>query len=152
MNSRQEAKAMELTRQDNIFLDMFRGDLDTTEKDIQKFEELTKKAKSKLPEIKRKSLELGLMMKFISAEYSLNESKVLITFSSEERVDFRGLLKELATMFKTRIELKQVGQRGAGDGQGSGMRNSNRVDAAFHSYNLLLKKRYLCKIWDIYTK
>lgn len=82
-----------------------------TEKDIQKFEELTKKAKSKLPEIKRKSLELGLMMKFISAEYSLNESKVLITFSSEERVDFRGLLKELATMFKTRIELKQVGQR-----------------------------------------
>ncbi len=82
-----------------------------TEKDIQKFEELTKKAKSKLPEIKRKSLELGLMMKFISAEYCFNESKVLMSFSSEERVDFRGLLKELATMFKTRIELKQVGQR-----------------------------------------
>lgn len=82
-----------------------------TEKDIQKYEELAKKAKDKLPEIKKKSLELGLMMKFISAEYSFDESKVLITFSSEERVDFRALLKELATMFKTRIELKQIGQR-----------------------------------------
>ena len=82
-----------------------------TEKDIQKHEELIKKAKAKLPEIKKKSLELGLMMKFVSAEYSFDESKVLITFSSEERVDFRTLLKELATMFKTRIELKQIGQR-----------------------------------------
>lgn len=81
------------------------------ESDISKFESLFIKAKSKLPEIKKKSLELGLMMKFISAEYSLDESKVLITFSSEERVDFRALLKELASMLKTRIELKQIGQR-----------------------------------------
>lgn len=82
-----------------------------TESDISKFESLAKKAKSKLPEIKKKSLELGLMMKFISAEFSLDESKVLITFSSEERVDFRALLKELASMLKARIELKQIGQR-----------------------------------------
>ena len=82
-----------------------------TESDISKFNQLQKKAKSKLPEIKKKSLELGLMMKFVSAEFSLDESKVLITFSSEERVDFRQLLKELASMLKARIELRQIGQR-----------------------------------------
>lgn len=82
-----------------------------SEKDLAKFNELKAKAKSQIPQIKKKSLELGLMMKFVSAEYSLDGSKVLIVFSSEERVDFRQLLKELATMLKTRIELKQIGQR-----------------------------------------
>lgn len=82
-----------------------------TESDLSKYESLSKKAKGYLPEIKKKSLELGLMMKFISAEYSLDNSKILIVFSSEDRVDFRGLLKELASMLKIRIELKQIGQR-----------------------------------------
>ena len=82
-----------------------------TESDIAKYESLVKKAKSYLPEIKKKSLELKLMMKFVSAEYSLDNSKILIVFSSEERVDFRTLLKELASMLKIRIELKQIGQR-----------------------------------------
>lgn len=82
-----------------------------TESDIKKYESLKKKAKSELPLFKKKSLELGLMMKFVSAEYSLDNSKIMITFSSEERVDFRQLLKELASMLKTRIELRQIGQR-----------------------------------------
>ena len=82
-----------------------------TESDIKKYDELQAKAKKDLVQIKKKSLELGLMMKFISAEYSLDGSKVLIVFSSEERVDFRQFLKELASMLKTRIELKQIGQR-----------------------------------------
>ena len=82
-----------------------------TDSDISRFEQLKTKAKSFLPEIKKKSLELGLMMKFVSAEYSLDGSKILIVFSSEERVDFRQLLKELAGMLKARIELKQIGQR-----------------------------------------
>lgn len=82
-----------------------------TNSDISKYQTLQEKAKSKLPEIKSKSLALGLMMKFISAEISLDESKVLIVFSSEDRVDFRQLLRELASMFHARIELKQIGQR-----------------------------------------
>ena len=82
-----------------------------TESDLQKYEQLKAKAKNYLPEIKKKSLALGLMMKFISAEYSLDGTKILIIFSSEERVDFRQLLKELASMLKVRIELKQIGQR-----------------------------------------
>ena len=79
--------------------------------DIKKYNELQAKAKANLKNIKTKSLELGLMMKFVDAEYSLDNSKIVITFSSEERVDFRQFLKELATMLKTRIELKQIGQR-----------------------------------------
>ncbi len=79
--------------------------------DIKKYEDLRKKAKDNMVQIKRKSLELGLMMKFVSAEYSLDGGKIIIVFSSEERVDFRQFLKDLATMLKTRIELKQIGQR-----------------------------------------
>ena len=82
-----------------------------TPADIKKYEDLSKKAKDNLLQIKRKSQELGLVMKFVGAEYSLDGSKIVIVFSSEERVDFRQFLKELATMLKTRIELKQIGQR-----------------------------------------
>lgn len=82
-----------------------------TKFDLEKFEKLKNKAKQELPLFKKKSLELGLMMKFVYAEYSLDGSKILIIFSSEERVDFRQLLKELATNLKTRIELRQIGQR-----------------------------------------
>ena len=82
-----------------------------TESDLSKFESLRQKARNELPTFKKKSLELGLMMKFVTAEYSLDGSKILIVFSSEERVDFRQLLKELASILKTRIELKQIGQR-----------------------------------------
>ena len=82
-----------------------------SESDISRYESLRIRAKEFLPQIKKKSLELGLMMKFVSAEYSLDATKILIVFSSEERVDFRQLLKELAVMLKARIELKQIGQR-----------------------------------------
>ncbi len=81
------------------------------EGDLKRYTELQEKAKSWFPAIKKKSLELGLVMKFISAEYSMDNSKIVIVFSSEERVDFRQFLKDLATMLKTRIELKQIGQR-----------------------------------------
>lgn len=82
-----------------------------TESDLKKYNELQAKAKQNLKTIKTKSLELGLVMKFVGAEYSLDNSKIIITFSSEERVDFRQFLKDLASMLKTRIELKQIGQR-----------------------------------------
>ena len=81
------------------------------EADLKKYAELQRKAKTQLVAIKSKSLELGLMMKFVGAEYSMDNSKIVIVFSSEERVDFRQFLKELASMLKTRIELKQIGQR-----------------------------------------
>ena len=53
----------------------------------------------------------GLPMKMVAAEYSYDGSRLTFTFSSEERVDFRNLVRDLAREFKTRIELRQVGVR-----------------------------------------
>ena len=50
-------------------------------------------------------------MKVVSCEYTFDGSKIIIEFSAEDRVDFRDLLKELASALKVRIELHQVGQR-----------------------------------------
>lgn len=82
-----------------------------TEQDIKKFEELKKRADKDLVVIKQNVKKLNLEMKIVSANYSLDESKIIIEFSAEERVDFRDLLKELASALKVRIELRQVGQR-----------------------------------------
>ena len=55
--------------------------------------------------------KLQLNMKLVEAIYTLDKSKVLFTYVSEERVDFRELLKELSSQLKCRIELKQIGPR-----------------------------------------
>jgi len=55
--------------------------------------------------------KLGLDMHLISAEYTLDRSKVIFSYVADERVDFRELLKELASIFKCRIELRQIGPR-----------------------------------------
>ena len=71
---------------------------------------------------KQKSTELGhactrkiderrLPMKLVEAEYSFDRSKIIFYFTSEGRVDFRNLVKDLANVFKARIELKQIGVR-----------------------------------------
>lgn len=53
----------------------------------------------------------GLNMKFLDAEYAFDDSKLVIHFSSDSRVDFRELVKKMASAFHTRIELRQVGAR-----------------------------------------
>ena len=55
--------------------------------------------------------EHGLEMKLIEAEYTFDCSKLLFYFTSDGRVDFRELVKDLALVFKTRIELRQIGVR-----------------------------------------
>lgn len=55
--------------------------------------------------------KLGLNMKLVNVVYTLDKSKILFSYVSEERVDFRELLKELSTVLKCRIELKQIGPR-----------------------------------------
>jgi cell fate regulator YaaT (PSP1 superfamily) len=54
---------------------------------------------------------LNLPMKVIQAEYSFDGSRLLFSFIAEQRVDFRDLVKELTRIFKTRVEMKQVGAR-----------------------------------------
>lgn len=55
--------------------------------------------------------ELGLKMKFLDASYTLDRTQLLFNFISDERVDFRELAKRLAAIYKTRIELRQIGIR-----------------------------------------
>ena len=50
-------------------------------------------------------------MKLVSVEYTFDNSKILFYFTANGRVDFRALVKDLASVFKTRIELKQIGVR-----------------------------------------
>ena len=54
---------------------------------------------------------LGLDMRLIDAEYTLDRSKIIFVYVADDRVDFRELLKDLATQFKCRIELRQIGPR-----------------------------------------
>ena len=60
---------------------------------------------------KKKIAEHNLDMKLIDTEYTFDNSKLLFYFSAEVRVDFRELVKDLASVFRTRIELRQIGIR-----------------------------------------
>lgn len=60
---------------------------------------------------KKKIREHGLDMKLIDAEYTFDNNKVLFYFTADGRIDFRQLVKDLASVFKTRIELRQIGVR-----------------------------------------
>ena len=82
-----------------------------TENDKKKYLELEEKSKKDIFLVREKVKKLGLDMKIVSAEYCFDGTKILIEFSAEDRVDFRDLLKELASALKVRIELHQVGQR-----------------------------------------
>ena len=59
----------------------------------------------------KKIKEHGLEMKLIDAEYTFDNNKVLFYFTADGRIDFRELVKDLAAIFKTRIELRQIGVR-----------------------------------------
>jgi len=59
----------------------------------------------------KKIAQHGLDMKLVDVEYAFNGSKVVFYFTADERVDFRELVKDLASQFRTRIELRQIGVR-----------------------------------------
>ena len=82
-----------------------------TQNDDDRYE-ANKKLEAEAFEIcKQKIAEHGLDMKLIEAEYTFDNSKLLFYFSAEVRVDFRELVKDLASVFRTRIELRQIGIR-----------------------------------------
>ena len=82
-----------------------------TEGDKRKLSDIHKKEADVLKEAKKLAKKHELEMKIIEAEYSFDMSKLCFIFSAEGRVDFRDLLKSMASEFKTRIELKQIGAR-----------------------------------------
>ena len=82
-----------------------------TKDDIKKHKENKEKEKSAFEICLNKISEHGLNMKLIDVEYTFDNNKVIFYFTADGRVDFRELVKDLATIFKTRIELRQIGVR-----------------------------------------
>ena len=82
-----------------------------TVEDAQRQQENRRKEKEAYAICQKKILEHKLEMKLVSVEYTFDNSKILFYFTANGRVDFRALVKNLASIFKTRIELKQIGVR-----------------------------------------
>ncbi|QQK07330.1 PSP1 domain-containing protein [Miniphocaeibacter halophilus] len=82
---------------------------DEADKYINK--ENKKKAKDALDICEIKAKEHNLDMKFVDCEYTFDNNKVIFYFTSDDRIDFRELVRDLASIFKTRIELRQIGVR-----------------------------------------
>lgn len=82
-----------------------------TNKDLDAYNKQRQRIPEILKTVKNKVRELDLQMKIVDANFSIDGGKLIIDFTADDRVDFRQLLKELASALKTRIELKQIGQR-----------------------------------------
>ena len=82
-----------------------------TKEDIKKLEENRKKEAEALRVCEQKIAKHGLDMKLVDVDYTLDGSKILFYFTADGRVDFRELVKDLAGVFHTRIELRQIGVR-----------------------------------------
>ena len=82
-----------------------------TNKDKKQHEENKEKEKEALKICEKKIKEHGLDMKLTDVEYKFDRSKLLFFFKADGRIDFRDLVKDLAAIFKTRIELRQIGVR-----------------------------------------
>ena len=82
-----------------------------TEEDIRINEENHRKEQEAIEVCRQKIAEHKLNMKLVDAEYTFDNNKVLFYFTADGRIDFRDLVKNLASVFKTRIELRQIGVR-----------------------------------------
>ena len=82
-----------------------------TEEDLENNRKNRDKEKEAIRICKEKIRKHGLEMKLIDAEYTFDNSKLLFFFTADGRIDFRELVKDLAGVFRTRIELRQIGVR-----------------------------------------
>jgi cell fate regulator YaaT (PSP1 superfamily) len=82
-----------------------------TKEDMKKLADNKQKEKSAFAACEKKIAQHKLDMKLVDVEYTFDNSKILFYFTSDGRVDFRELVKDLAGMFRTRIELRQIGVR-----------------------------------------
>lgn len=82
-----------------------------TEADEERNQKNKEKSKEAFDICLKKIEKHGLEMKLIEAEYTFDNNKVLFYFTADGRVDFRELVKDLASVFRTRIELRQIGVR-----------------------------------------
>lgn len=82
-----------------------------TPEDLERHKENSAKEKEAYAVCSAKIAEHGLGMKLIDAEYTFDGGKLIFYFSADGRIDFRDLVKDLAGVFRTRIELRQIGIR-----------------------------------------
>lgn len=103
--------ANHMVKEENIVKPLKKIIRKATEDDLKTLEE-NKKNEKKAFEICEKKVEKhGLDMKIVNVEYTFDSSKIVFFFTSDGRVDFRELVKDLAGAFRTRIELRQIGVR-----------------------------------------
>ena len=82
-----------------------------TDEDEKTVERNKEKEKEAFAICKEKIIKHGLEMKLVDAEYTFDGTKLLFYFTADGRIDFRELVKDLAAVFRTRIELRQIGVR-----------------------------------------
>jgi len=82
-----------------------------TAQDLQKVEENRQQAKEAFKICENKIGVHGLPMKLVDVEYTFDLNKIIFYFTADGRIDFRELVKDLAAVFRTRIELRQIGVR-----------------------------------------
>jgi cell fate regulator YaaT (PSP1 superfamily) len=82
-----------------------------TEEDVEKNKANILEAKEAISVCDEKAKKHGLEMKLIDCEYTFEKNKIIFYFTAEGRIDFRMLVRDLASIFKTRIELRQIGVR-----------------------------------------
>lgn len=114
------ARGLELAEISQELKDISEFNLDTelkkivrkaTKKDIENYQKNVKDAKQALVTCKEIVSRYDVNMQLTNCEYTLDKAKVIFMYTSDDRVDFRELLKELAVVFKCRIELRQIGPR-----------------------------------------
>lgn len=101
-------KTIDRAETDELLKDVVRI---ATHQDLAQIKKIKALNKKFLEETKKIVENFGLEMKIISCDTSFDEQKININFTSENRVDFRELVKELGSRFKARIELRQIGAR-----------------------------------------
>lgn len=82
-----------------------------SKRDYNQYLEVCKDAKKALDKAREISEELNLDMNIINSSYTFDKKQLLFNFIADDRVDFRELAKKLASIYKTRIELRQIGAR-----------------------------------------
>lgn len=82
-----------------------------TQDDQNKHNEILQKSKQNKQKVQEKVNAYNLQMKLISVNSSFDGSKLLVIYTAEERIDFRALVRDLASIFHTRIEMRQISER-----------------------------------------
>lgn len=98
-------------KKENLYLPLKKVVRKADDEDKKQYEENIRDSEKALIKAKKLVDELSLNMKIFEANYTFERNQLVFSFIAEERVDFRELVKKLAFIYKTRIELRQIGVR-----------------------------------------